>query len=115
MPKRFYIGVGERVSKVSEPRRDGALQHIYGETLMPLIRTQGGAGNKWQTPNQKARQAAQIEQGTMLGVGDAGIWATYARGQRPRAVREFIDLCEEVSFSPCWLFTHAPVCFGNLR
>ncbi|KAL2203638.1 hypothetical protein CC79DRAFT_1248025, partial [Sarocladium strictum] len=55
---------------------------------------QGGGGNKWKTPNHEARRAEQIEKGTTLGVGDAGIWVTYARGQRPRGVREFIDLCE---------------------
>jgi tRNA acetyltransferase TAN1 len=35
--------------------------------------------------------------GTVLDVGDEGIWVTYARGMKPRAVREFKDLCEEVS------------------
>lgn len=34
--------------------------------------------------------------GTVLDVGDEGIWVTYARGMRSKAVREFKELCENV-------------------
>lgn len=34
--------------------------------------------------------------GTALDVGDEGIWVTYARGMKGKAVREFTAMCEEV-------------------
>lgn len=34
--------------------------------------------------------------GTALDVGDEGIWVTYARGMKGKAVREFAAMCEEV-------------------
>lgn len=37
--------------------------------------------------------------GTKMDVGDEGIWVTYARGMKAKAVREFKDLCDEVSNS----------------
>lgn len=45
------------------------------------------------TPAQKAKLAERTEMGTVLGVGDAGIWVTYARGMRGKALREFKELC----------------------
>lgn len=35
--------------------------------------------------------------GTALDVGDEGVWVTYARGMKGKAVREFTAMCEEVS------------------
>jgi hypothetical protein len=35
--------------------------------------------------------------GTSLAIGDEGIWVTFARGMKTKAVREFLTLCEEVS------------------
>ncbi|KAL7790369.1 thiamine diphosphate-binding protein [Trichoderma ceciliae] len=54
-----------------------------------------GAAGRWKTPAQKARQAERLEMGTALDVGDEGIWVTYARGMKGKAVREFKALCEE--------------------
>lgn len=34
--------------------------------------------------------------GTALDVGDEGIWVTYARGMKGKAVREFTAMCDEV-------------------
>ncbi|KFA45785.1 hypothetical protein S40293_07345 [Stachybotrys chartarum IBT 40293] len=54
----------------------------------------GGSAGKWQTPQQKSKLADKIDMGTVLDVGDEGIWVTYARGMRSKAVREFQELCE---------------------
>lgn len=37
-----------------------------------------------------------MELGTTLGVGDEGIWVTYARGMKGKALREFKEICYEV-------------------
>ena len=58
-----------------------------------LIVTKGGNFGRWQTPHQKAKQAEQVEMGTKFSVGDAGIWVTYARGMKGKALREFRELC----------------------
>ncbi|KAF5022769.1 hypothetical protein F66182_5184 [Fusarium sp. NRRL 66182] len=55
----------------------------------------GGSSGKWQTSHQKAKQAEQMELGRTLEVNDAGIWVTYARGMRGKAMREFKTLCDE--------------------
>lgn len=34
--------------------------------------------------------------GKILEAGDRGLWVTYARGMKVKAVREFIELCYEV-------------------
>lgn len=34
--------------------------------------------------------------GKKMDVNDAGIWVTYARGMKGKALREFKTLCEEV-------------------
>ncbi|KAF7545960.1 hypothetical protein G7046_g9446 [Stylonectria norvegica] len=56
-------------------------------------KSKGGSGGKWQTPHLKARQAERVEMGTKMDINDAGIWVTYARGMRSKALREFRDLC----------------------
>lgn len=40
--------------------------------------------------------ADRVDMGNALDVGDEGIWVTFARGMRTKAVREFKELCEEV-------------------
>ncbi|KAL7892850.1 hypothetical protein HDV64DRAFT_263551 [Trichoderma sp. TUCIM 5745] len=57
-------------------------------------RKEGTAG-RWKTPAQKAKYADRVEMGTALDVGDEGIWVTYARGMKGKAVREFTAMCEE--------------------
>ncbi|KAL6870239.1 hypothetical protein J3F83DRAFT_735586 [Trichoderma novae-zelandiae] len=54
-----------------------------------------GSGGRWKTPAQKARQASWVEMGKALEVGDEGIWVTYARGMKNKAVREFMAMCQE--------------------
>jgi tRNA acetyltransferase TAN1 len=41
--------------------------------------------------------------GTALDVGDEGIWVTYARGMKGKAVREFKAMCDEVMLSISFL------------
>jgi tRNA acetyltransferase TAN1 len=60
------------------------------------ISTKGGSAGKWQTTHQKAKQSEQMELGRTLEVNDAGIWVTYARGMKGKAIREFKSLCDEV-------------------
>ncbi|CAM1503696.1 Fc.00g012870.m01.CDS01 [Cosmosporella sp. VM-42] len=59
----------------------------------PGKKSKGGNFGRWQTPHQKAKQAEQVEMGTKFSVGDAGIWVTYARGMKSKALREFRELC----------------------
>ncbi|KAH6606266.1 hypothetical protein Trco_005419 [Trichoderma cornu-damae] len=58
-------------------------------------RRKEGTAGRWKTPAQKAKQAGRVEMGTALDVGDEGIWVTYARGMKGKAVREFKAMCEE--------------------
>ncbi|KAJ4057776.1 hypothetical protein NW753_001105 [Fusarium oxysporum] len=58
-------------------------------------KSKGGSGGKWQTPHQKARKTEQAELGRTLEVNDAGIWVTYARGMKGKAITEFKNLCNE--------------------
>lgn len=78
----------------------------------------GGTAGRWQTPFQKARHAEKAELGRTLEVNDAGIWVTYARGMKGKAMREFKALCNQVWWLlstfhrtwPCFLstnFSHA--------
>lgn len=61
-----------------------------------VLQIQGGSAGRWKTPHQKAKLAERVELGTTLAVGDEGIWVTYARGMKFKAIREFKDLCIEV-------------------
>jgi tRNA acetyltransferase TAN1 len=45
-----------------------------------------------------------MELGRTLEVNDAGIWVTYARGMKGKAIREFKCLCDEVCRSSRDLF-----------
>ncbi|KAH7197763.1 uncharacterized protein B0J16DRAFT_28039 [Fusarium flagelliforme] len=58
-------------------------------------KSKGGAGGKWQTTHQKAKKTEQMELGRTLEINDAGIWVTYARGMRGKAIKEFKTLCDE--------------------
>ncbi|KAJ4255046.1 hypothetical protein NW762_009850 [Fusarium torreyae] len=58
-------------------------------------KSKGGSAGRWQTPHQKARKTEQMELGRTLEVNDAGIWVTYARGMKGKAIREFKTLCDE--------------------
>ncbi|KAF5240246.1 hypothetical protein FAUST_4410 [Fusarium austroamericanum] len=58
-------------------------------------KSKGGASGKWQTAHQKAKKSEQMELGRTLEVEDAGIWVTYARGMRGKAIREFKTVCDE--------------------
>lgn len=55
----------------------------------------GGNAGKWKTPHHEAKLAESVEMGSVLDVGDEGIWVTFARGMRTKAVREFKQLCDE--------------------
>lgn len=46
-----------------------------------------------------AKTTEKVELGTTLAVGDQGIWVTYARGMKYKAIREFKELCIEVRAS----------------
>ncbi|KAL3426209.1 THUMP domain-containing protein [Phlyctema vagabunda] len=62
-------------------------------------RSKGGSGGKWQTPHQKIKMASFASRGSgRIEPGDAGIWATCARGQEGRATEELkaiFDDCAE--------------------
>ncbi|KAM5352120.1 hypothetical protein ACJ41O_004843 [Fusarium nematophilum] len=58
-------------------------------------KSKGGNAGKWQTPHQKAKHAERADLGRTLEVSDAGIWVTYARGMKGKAMREFRALCDE--------------------
>ncbi|CEI40173.1 hypothetical protein FVEN_g1343 [Fusarium venenatum] len=58
-------------------------------------KSKGGVSGKWQTAHQKAKKTEQMELGRTLEVDDAGIWVTYARGMRGKAIKEFKTVCDE--------------------
>ncbi|KAF5677245.1 dihydropteroate synthase [Fusarium heterosporum] len=58
-------------------------------------KSKGGSAGKWQTTHQKVKQNEQMELGRTLEVNDEGIWVTYARGMKGKAIREFKSLCHE--------------------
>lgn len=66
-----------------------------GGNGQPFKKSKGGASGKWQTAHQKAKKSEQMELGRTLEVEDAGIWVTYARGMRGKAIREFKAVCDE--------------------
>ncbi|KAL4729601.1 hypothetical protein ACLX1H_004021 [Fusarium chlamydosporum] len=68
-------------------------------------KSKGGVSGKWQTTHQKAKKTEAMELGRTLEVNDAGIWVTYARGMKGKAIREFKTLCDEYGES---LFGVAP-------
>ncbi|KAK1638978.1 hypothetical protein BDP81DRAFT_392364 [Colletotrichum phormii] len=62
----------------------------------PAKRSKGGQGSgKWQTPQHKAKVASLQDKGVALGVGDKGIWVTFARGMDGKSISEFSALCDE--------------------
>lgn len=62
----------------------------------PFKKAKGGKAGRWKTPYEQTKAGESIQMGKVLDVGDAGIWVTYARGMRSKAIREFTLLCEEV-------------------
>ncbi|RDA82329.1 hypothetical protein CP532_4383 [Ophiocordyceps camponoti-leonardi (nom. inval.)] len=55
-------------------------------------RSKGGSRGRWKTPHQ---QAKTTDTDGVLDVGDGGIWVTFVRGMKTKAVREFRALCGE--------------------
>ncbi|KAK1251415.1 hypothetical protein MKX07_006894 [Trichoderma sp. CBMAI-0711] len=76
----------------SAPKRK---QGPGGSDGSALKKRKEGTGGRWKTPAQKAKQASWVEMGKALEVGDEGIWVTYARGMKNKAVREFTAMCHE--------------------
>lgn len=62
----------------------------------PYKKSKGGKAGRWKTPFEQARADDKMEMGKILEAGDEGIWVTFARGMKSKAVREFTALCEEV-------------------
>ncbi|KAK2064047.1 THUMP domain-containing protein [Colletotrichum caudatum] len=76
-------------SKRKQPSSGGGDAH-------PAKRSKGGKGaGAWQTPQHKAKVASLQDKGVTLGVGDKGIWVTFARGMDGKAISEFNLLCDE--------------------
>jgi tRNA acetyltransferase TAN1 len=63
-------------------------------------RSKGGSAGRWKTPHHQAKLSHRVEMGKTLEVGDQGIWVTYARGMKTKAIREIDELCQEVSQPP---------------
>jgi len=76
-------------SKRKQPSSRGGDAH-------PAKRSKGGKGaGAWQTPQHKAKVASLQDKGVTIGVGDKGIWVTFARGMDAKAISEFNLLCDE--------------------
>ncbi|KAF4121556.1 tRNA acetyltransferase TAN1 [Geosmithia morbida] len=58
-------------------------------------RSKGGGGGKWRTPHQQAKLGERTAMGKTLEIGDQGMWVTFARGMKGKAIRELNELCEE--------------------
>lgn len=65
-----------------------------------ILQFKGGNAGKWKTSYQATKSAQKFEMGTSLAVDDQGIWVTFARGMRPKAMKEFKELCEKVRGRP---------------
>ncbi|RFU73121.1 pyruvate decarboxylase [Trichoderma arundinaceum] len=90
--KKFVVKSKEELENLLTDASFNAAECLqFVELYMP----KEGTAGRWKTPAQKAKQAGRVEMGTALDVGDEGIWVTYARGMKGKAVREFKALCEE--------------------
>ncbi|KAG6000276.1 hypothetical protein E4U21_005624 [Claviceps maximensis] len=58
-------------------------------------RSKRGSAGRWKTPHHKDKIVGKEDLGTNFQVGDRGVWVTFARGMRERAIREFRFLCDE--------------------
>lgn len=98
--------MGEENGKRKRDDRDST-SHKKSKVLQPppppkpvsrsiLTLAQKGNQNKWKTPNHKEKITAHIEMGKTFDVEDEGIWVTFARGMKKKAIREFKELCDEV-------------------
>ncbi|KAK0373524.1 THUMP domain-containing protein [Colletotrichum paranaense] len=75
---------------------DGKRKQSGGVGGHSAKRSKGGQGSgKWQTPQHKAKVASLQDKGVALGVGDKGIWVTFARGMDGKSISEFSILCDE--------------------
>ncbi|OAA49537.1 THUMP domain containing protein [Metarhizium rileyi] len=81
------------MDSASRKRKDGPSPATSAQPMNK--RSKGGSAGRWKTPHQKSKIAEKMELGTALGVGDQGIWVTYARGMKYKAIREFRELCVE--------------------
>ncbi|EXV06243.1 THUMP domain protein [Metarhizium robertsii] len=82
------------MDSTSRKRKDGPVP-ANGSTQPAHKKSKGGSAGRWKTPHQKAKIAEKVELGTTLAIGDQGIWVTFARGMKYRAIREFQELCVE--------------------
>ncbi|KAL3952326.1 THUMP domain-containing protein [Purpureocillium lilacinum] len=81
------MGDGDRKRKQQSGGGDGSRSSYK--------RSKGGSSGRWKTPHQNAKMSEKVDVGAALDVGDEGIWVTFARGMRAKAMREFKQLCEE--------------------
>ncbi|KAG6041826.1 hypothetical protein E4U41_001297 [Claviceps citrina] len=58
-------------------------------------RSKRGSAGRWKTPHHRNKVVEKVELGATFNVGDRGIWVTFARGMRDKAIREFKVLCDE--------------------
>lgn len=101
------------VSQMGLPVDLGSKSKRYDERSrtwvnVTLTHQQKGHGGKWKTTHQQTKDATQIKMGKSIDVGDQGLWVTYARGMKVKAVKEFTELCFEVKTcnsksALCWL------------
>ncbi|KAG5986524.1 hypothetical protein E4U43_005475 [Claviceps pusilla] len=76
----------------SQKRKQGPLE---ANSAAAYKRSKGGSAGRWKTPHQREKMDEKEKLRTALHIGDRGIWVSYARGMRERAIREFKMLCEE--------------------
>ncbi|KAG5971978.1 hypothetical protein E4U55_000980 [Claviceps digitariae] len=76
----------------SQKRKQGPSE---SNTAATYKRSKRGSAGRWKTPHHKDKMFAKVELGGTFQVGDRGIWVTFARGMRERAMREFKILCDE--------------------
>ncbi|KAJ6440880.1 THUMP domain-containing protein [Purpureocillium lavendulum] len=81
------MGDGDRKRKQQSGGADGGRASFK--------RSKGGSSGRWKTPHQSTKMTEKVDAGAALDVGDEGIWVTFARGMRAKAMREFKELCEE--------------------
>lgn len=104
--KRKHGGSGDRPNKKSKVSfsvktvKEYSSSHRLPSFPFSLTYEQKGNNGKWKTSHHKAKIASHIEMGKSLDVADEGIWVTFARGMKNKAIREFKELCDEVCKPP---------------
>ncbi|KAG5927243.1 hypothetical protein E4U42_002418 [Claviceps africana] len=76
----------------SQKRKQGPSK---SDAVTSYKRSKGGSAGRWKTPHHRDKMVDKVELGATFHVGDRGIWVTFARGMRERAIREFKILCDE--------------------